>query len=757
MSRKSKIANQNNRRIVRREGIQLTEEFRQGLEDLRDIGGWNGPRSVRRVGKRRNWIAYKTTIARIIGRPIGKRMAESWVERGEWTVRHTGYGAPAVTFLDARPVREMYKAGLCITHAVRVTETAEENRLWGREENRLWGRYGSPKTIPALIVNDAIKRRIPLKAVEEFWKFAPATEWNKLPSRPLSYTWAARVYARTVSRDGMQKREWFLLRRCIRSHREHGLYAGILAIRELRNDNLTGYWPDRPEWKEQFWTEYRKQYRKGFAECFDAIASPQRKWRRLGIKIPGGQFDLLPPAGAKGKLFRALAESGGFGTNAKIGSQYIQPMLNLVAVFADKAPKFVELFRTTRRYAERALHDAGQFVVPPPEHLPPLREFVQKNWRMVAANPQKVIEIINGWNAAVYAGLSWKAVLTEMSKRQYGPDCPDEIAVIAAELGMPSYRMEEVKSLYAEFCAKANCVLLESIPAVEVQSGEYRFRRLDRYDFRGLVLGLYTDCCQHPWGAGSPCAWHGVKSGNGAFFVVEKNGKIIAQSWAWRSGDVVVMDNIEALGGNERMLPIYKIAANKLIGRLGIKAVHVGTGHDDAGVSELPHVVPVDPVDYPHGEYRDSHSQRFLANEQTVLEEEYCRIESECYPEEMQTQEENIRIAMGHRQENRLIHIVRRGGNPVGYVVGWKNNNANSVEIADLAILPEYRRNLSVWKEIERAIRAICDRNTLCVAECRKSSIDIIRKRCEIVSVDTHENYWDNGEFGYVTRFRIPE
>lgn len=752
MPRQSKIANQNNRRILRREGIQLTEEFRQGLADLRNIGGWNGPRSIRRIGKRRSWIAYKTAIARITGRPIGQRMACEWAENGEWAIDTAVRNEPALKLQDARPVREMYKAGLCITHAVRVIETANENKLWGP--------YGSFASVPALLINDAIKRRIRIKVLKDFWKFAPADVWaenkgwSKLPSRPLSYIWAARTYIRTIGPNSrMSKREWFLLRRCIRSHREHGLYAGIIAIQELKNDALPTHWIDRPEWKEQFWAEYRKQYRKGFAVCFDQIASPQRKWRRLGIKVPKGDLELLPPAGAKGKIYKALAEVGGYSPDCAIGADTLRPLMNLAAVFQDTGPKFVRLFQTTRT-AFRALHDAGQFVVPSDEHLPSLREFLKKNWRCVVANPQEAIQIINSWTADK-AGLSWKAVITDLTKVEYGPSCPPDLAAIAAELKMPGYRVDEAKELWAEFHRHAQGVLLESIPYVEVRMGEYRFRRLDRYDFRGLVLGLYTDCCQHPWGAASPCAWHGVKSGNGAFFVVEKRGKIIAQSWAWRSGDVVVMDNIESLGDSERVLPIYKAATRKLIGRLGIKAVHVGTGHDDAGVSELPTVNPVSPVDYPHGEYRDSRLQRLLANEQTLLEEEYCRIESECYPELLRTQEENIRIAMSYRPEDRMIHIVRRNGNPVGYVVGWRADAA--VEIADLAILPEYRRNLSVWKEIEQAIRTICDRNTVCVAECRKSSIEIVRKRCQVLSVETHDNHWGNGEFGYVVSFRIPE
>ena len=130
----------------------------------------------------------------------------------------------------------------------------------------------------------------------------------------------------------------------------------------------------------------------------------------------------------------------------------------------------------------------------------------------------------------------------------------------------------------------ARDVRSESVPAVTVEQDGYRMSRLHRDDPRALFAGAYTNCCQHPAGVGSQCAWHAVESGDGAIFVVEKNGKIIAQSWTWRSGDTLCFDNVEALSSEAYAAAIrdlYLKAAAKLAGTLGVKRVLCGTGYDD--------------------------------------------------------------------------------------------------------------------------------------------------------------------------------
>lgn len=79
----------------------------------------------------------------------------------------------------------------------------------------------------------------------------------------------------------------------------------------------------------------------------------------------------------------------------------------------------------------------------------------------------------------------------------------------------------------------------------------YKFRKLEDGDWKGLLLGAFTDCCQHLGSAGASCAEHGFMSPHGGFYIVEsENGEIIGQSWAWRGNNgELVLDSLEHLNG----------------------------------------------------------------------------------------------------------------------------------------------------------------------------------------------------------------
>jgi hypothetical protein len=74
------------------------------------------------------------------------------------------------------------------------------------------------------------------------------------------------------------------------------------------------------------------------------------------------------------------------------------------------------------------------------------------------------------------------------------------------------------------------------------------YRKLADNDYKGLVLGEMTSCCQSIGSIGERPARHGYTSENGGFYVVEdRKGKIIGQSWAWLSTDQdLVLDSLES-------------------------------------------------------------------------------------------------------------------------------------------------------------------------------------------------------------------
>lgn len=90
---------------------------------------------------------------------------------------------------------------------------------------------------------------------------------------------------------------------------------------------------------------------------------------------------------------------------------------------------------------------------------------------------------------------------------------------------------------------------------------EIRLRFLPRNDARGMFLGHYAECCQHPTSYASTCAIDGHVNPNSAFLVFEINGQLGAEGYVWTADDnVIVIDSLETIG-NE----LYHSTRNKKI------------------------------------------------------------------------------------------------------------------------------------------------------------------------------------------------
>jgi hypothetical protein len=123
------------------------------------------------------------------------------------------------------------------------------------------------------------------------------------------------------------------------------------------------------------------------------------------------------------------------------------------------------------------------------------------------------------------------------------------------------------------------------LPGISATRDGIRAYFLPREDTRGLFLGEYTNCCQHPYGDGKACAWYGQEKPNSGFLVFEDDiGTIIAQSWTWinKSGDLC-FDNCEALGLEQReptVILLYEEIAQKILKMWFIKGVIIGESGD---------------------------------------------------------------------------------------------------------------------------------------------------------------------------------
>ena len=150
-----------------------------------------------------------------------------------------------------------------------------------------------------------------------------------------------------------------------------------------------------------------------------------------------------------------------------------------------------------------------------------------------------------------------------------------EVAQIAKGLKLNQRTFE----MYQRFFQTNPKKKTSSLPAVTVKKGNYTFEKMDDFDKRGPFLGLYTDCCQHLENAGSSCAIAGWTDSESGFYIIKKGNEIVAQSWAWRGKEgELCFDSIEGLGSVniEAIALLYKKAARKLLGKLGVTKVTVG-------------------------------------------------------------------------------------------------------------------------------------------------------------------------------------
>lgn len=167
---------------------------------------------------------------------------------------------------------------------------------------------------------------------------------------------------------------------------------------------------------------------------------------------------------------------------------------------------------------------------------------------------------------------------------------------LAAELSALGYHQDDFDDVQERYLEMLEDGVFP--PAYEVLPLDEKITRdglsarfLERGDFKALVIGNYTGCCQHIRGAGSSCAWHSFAQAEGGVLVIEHKGKIAFQSWVWRNGDDVVFDNVEGdikETLRESAKRIYAEFAKRLLGKLGIKRVWVGTSGSDLEFPESP-------------------------------------------------------------------------------------------------------------------------------------------------------------------------
>lgn len=163
--------------------------------------------------------------------------------------------------------------------------------------------------------------------------------------------------------------------------------------------------------------------------------------------------------------------------------------------------------------------------------------------------------------------------------------------------------------------------LPSTIPAVFLQTEEWTVRTLnlslDSEILLGLNIGEFTGCCQHIGGAAHSSALYSVTHQDSNVLIAEKNGEIYAQSWLWRKGSILVMDNLEVKASTKEtrqtITALWLEVAKQMVGELGVETVFLGLGNGD-------HVLDTRSLDWtnvsrhaPKGCYTDADNAVLLA------------------------------------------------------------------------------------------------------------------------------------------------
>ena len=302
----------------------------------------------------------------------------------------------------------------------------------------------------------------------------------------------------------------------------------------------------------------------------------------------------------------------------------------LALAFFETADGLMEYFARWACPARQPLHDVIYMMAPQSldKKGNPLRDTASWRAAMMECGPEMA-------RLTAFAGLLARPEKTDDGKRwsiartrqaaarvAYVRACENtQLAELFFRHDMNEESFDDALSLVTAYRKKEK----SRIPEITID-GKYFdmpkaiFRKLPEGDYRGLVLGQITDCCQSIGGAGESCAKHGFSSENGGFYVVavndnKKDDDIIGQSWVWRGTQgELVFDSLETLGCRlssgqwGALMAAFAGAIDKTQAQHDITAVHIGAGGDTPGdMGFAPALVAAQPLGY--SGYRDSQHQ----------------------------------------------------------------------------------------------------------------------------------------------------
>lgn len=268
----------------------------------------------------------------------------------------------------------------------------------------------------------------------------------------------------------------------------------------------------------------------------------------------------------------------------------------------------------------RNAHDATVWLAMAAKpHAATLGDFLLKHYDR---NPSEIGVIAKRWTELTDQqrdGGTYKEILAGAVASKYDNQKNLDFAIEAARWGVaadkyPLYESKFIRSQEIPFPFP-----LDKSWTHQDLTGRF----IPRSDARGVFLGRYTNCCQHPdHTSGTSAAWMGQENPNAGFFVVEnKKKEVVAQSLVWEADNGgLVFDSIEGKGLGDRapkVADLYEKLAADMKNKYHTINVGVGSaaGSEVTSLKRWARVSEGEKISKPfdYGGYTDTSSQLAIA------------------------------------------------------------------------------------------------------------------------------------------------
>lgn len=198
--------------------------------------------------------------------------------------------------------------------------------------------------------------------------------------------------------------------------------------------------------------------------------------------------------------------------------------------------------------ADKAHKLFGAFIM---KYDPDFRDFILKNMDTILSSDEYISYISSmqkQWSEirAINSNLvlTLDLAMAYVKSNSY-TDVQTGNTILAEKVSERGYNQQDFERLQ-QIYNYSKMRVFSTIPRVHFETEEYICEMIRLDDPMALVIGKLTDCCQELGNAAESCMTHSAVDKTGRiFYIRDKEGRPIAQSWVWRNQNVLCFDNIE--------------------------------------------------------------------------------------------------------------------------------------------------------------------------------------------------------------------